>query len=274
MPLPKTSSPSLVPPTRLLVTGRQESTRSLFAKRPDGMADWILIYTEGGRSYYRSAGVEFFARAGDVILIRPGTPHEYGLDESHGYWKDTWTHFLPRPDCLEWLHWPELAPGMMRLHLTGAVRAQVRAELHHMDAAAHGTHRRHEEFAVNALERALLLCDSRNPLHAESHRDDRIRKAMRLLCERPEERFTVETLARKCGLSRSRFAELFSEQAGMPPLVFLEQQRLRRARELLEHTSLNLAEISEQCGFASAFYFSLRFKKQFGASPRDYRKRM
>ena len=264
---------SLVPPTRLLVTGRQESTRPLFAKRPDGSADWILIYNEGGRSYYRSAGVEFFARAGDMILIRPWTPHEYGLDESHGYWKDTWTHFLPRPDCLEWLHWPELAPGLMHLRLAGAVRAQVRAELYSMDAAAHGTHRRHEEFAVNALERALLLCDSRNPLHAGSRLDERIRKAMRLLCERPEERFSVEALARKCGLSRSRFAELFCEQAGMPPLAFLEQQRLRRARELLEHTSLNLAEVSLQCGFANAFYFSLRFKKQFGVSPRAYRKR-
>jgi AraC family transcriptional regulator of arabinose operon len=82
----------------------------------------------------------------------------------------------------------------------------------------------------------------------------------------------VETLARRCGLSRSRFAELFREQMGVSPLAFLENQRLRRARELLEHTSLNLAEISVQAGFASPFYFSLRFKKHFGASPRNYRR--
>jgi len=53
--------------------------------------------------------------------------------------------------------------------------------------------------------------------------------------------------------------------------VFLETQRLRRARELLEHTLLNLTEIAEKVGFSSPFYLSLRFKKQFGVSPRDYR---
>ena len=142
-----------------------------------------------------------------------------------------------------------------------------------MDAAAHSTGRRHEEFAVNALERALLLCDSQNPRHAGNRQDGRIRKAVHLICLRPEERFTVETLARGCGLSRSRFAELFREQAGEAPLAFVESQRLRRACELLEHTSLNMAEISAQSGFSSSFYFSLRFKKHCGASPRDYRRR-
>ena len=142
-----------------------------------------------------------------------------------------------------------------------------------MDAAAHSTGRRHEEFAVNALERALLMCDTQNPRHAGNRQDARIRKAVHLLCLRPDERLTVEALARHCGLSRSRFAELFREQVGVPPLAFLENQRLRRARELLEHTSLNLSEISAQSGFASPFYFSLRFKKHFGDSPRGYRRR-
>ena len=256
----------------MLVTGRQESRRRLFVRRPGGTRDWILIYTEEGQSYYRSSGREFTAKAGDTVLIRPGTPHEYGLDERHGHWKNTWTHFFPRPDCLGWLQWPEFAPGMMHLHLPGPLREQVRAELFSMDAAAHAMQRRHEEFAVNALERALLLCDSRNPRYAGSRHDARIRKAEHLLCQHPEERFTVEALARRCGLSRSRFAELFREQAGASPLAFLENQRLRRAREMLEHTSLNLAEISEQSGFASPFYFSLRFKKHFGVSPRNYRR--
>lgn len=272
--MPGASALRLVPPTRLLVTGRQESRRPLFVRRPDGMDEWILIYNEGGGSYYKSSGGEFAGKVGDAVLIRPGAPHEYGLDERHGYWKNTWTHFLPRVDCLDWLQWPEFAPGMMALHLEEPGRRQVRAELCQMDAAAHATGRRHEEFAVNALERALLLCDSQNPRHSANRQDERIRKAVNLLCAQPEERFTVEALARRCGLSRSRFAELFREQAGVSPLAFLESQRLRRARELIEHTSLNLSEISVQSGFASPFYFSLRFKKQFGVNPRDYRRRL
>jgi len=270
----KLAGSAFIPPTRLLVTGRQESRRPLFARRPAGVDEWILIYTEAGESYFHSSRAEFAGKAGDAVLIRPGTPHAYGLDERNGYWKNTWTHFQPRPDCLGWLQWPEFAPGMMHLHLDAPTREQVRAALYQMDAAARGGGRRHEELAVNALERALLLCDSQNPRHAENRQDARIRKAAHLLCLQPEQRYTVETLARGCGLSRSRFAEFFCEQMGISPLAFLENQRLRRARELLEHTSLNVAEISTQTGFASPFYFSLRFKKHFGASPRDYRRKI
>ena len=97
---------------------------------------------------------------------------------------------------------------------------------------------------------------------------------MEILCQRPAERVTVGGLARACGLSRSRLAELFREQTGASPLAFLELQRLRRARELLEHTALGLAEIAEAVGFSSPFYLSLRFKKQYGVSPRGYRQRM
>jgi len=270
--MPKPPSRRLTPPTRLLVTGRQESRRPVFVRRPGGVDEWILIFNEGGESYFKSSGGGFAGKAGDAVLIRPGTPHEYGLDEKHGYWKNTWTHFLPRPDCLDWLQWPQFAPGMMHLHLDEPIRGQVCAELYHMDAAAHSTGRRHEEFAVNALERALLLCDTRNPRHADDRQDARIRKAVNLLCLHPEERFSVEALARHSGLSRSRFAQLFRDEVGAPPLAFLENQRLRRARELLEHTSLNLSEISAQAGFTSPFYFSLRFKKHFGSSPRAYRR--
>jgi transcriptional regulator GlxA family with amidase domain len=60
----------------------------------------------------------------------------------------------------------------------------------------------------------------------------------------------------------------------MAPLAFLENQRLRRARELLENTSLSLTEIAGQAGFSSPFYLSLRFKRQFGLSPRDHRLRV
>lgn len=273
--MPQPSPERIVPPTRLLVSGRQDSkymTR-LFARRSKGTSDWLLIFTEAGQACFHTSSGIFHARGGDVLLFHPDTPQHYGIDESHGYWKNTWTHFLPRPGCLDWMQWPELSPGLMHLHIDHPMREQVLGELAIMDAAAHSTGARQEELAVNALERALLLCDTVNPRHANGVRDARIRKAIDLICNRFVERFTLDGLARQCGLSRSRLAELFSRQVGMPPLAFLEDHRLRRARELLEHTSSTLEEIAGQSGFSSAFYLSLRFKKHFGISPREYRRR-
>jgi AraC family transcriptional regulator of arabinose operon len=272
--MPKPAAPdalSFVPPARFLVSGHQESRRRCFALRPQGTRDWLLVLTEGGRACFRFPEGELIARRNDIVLIRPGVPHDYELDERRGYWKNLWVHFLPRPDAQDCLRWPELAPGMMHLRLAPPVYGQVRRELLLMDSAAHAAGRRSEELAVNALERALLFCDAANPRHAESRLDARVRKAVDALCRTPGERFTLDGLARHCGLSRSRFAELFREQVGVPPLAFLEVRRLRRVRELLGHTSLNLSEIAEQTGFSSPFYLSLRFRKQFGVSPRAHR---
>jgi len=81
-----------------LVTGKQEGRKKMWARRSSGTADWLLVYTEKGRAYFRFPGGEYLAVAGDLILVRPTTPHDYGVEKSHGYWKNTWIHFLPRPE--------------------------------------------------------------------------------------------------------------------------------------------------------------------------------
>jgi AraC family transcriptional regulator of arabinose operon len=267
------ASLAIVPPTRLLVAGRQDSTQRIYARRSAGTADWLLIYTEKGQAYFRFKGGEFTAKSDDLILIKPGTPHDYGLEEKYGHWKNTWIHFNPRPDCLAWLKWPEITKGLMHLHLEPPLRESVRKELRFMESTIGESARRGEEMAANALERVLLLCDSVNPLHYGNKIDPRIRKAVELLSLSYHSSFTLDGLARECGLSRSRLAELFRKETGSAPMTFLETRRMRRAQELFKYTSFSLAEIAEQTGFSSPFYLSLRFKKHYGISPRAYRKK-
>lgn len=263
----------IIPPTRLLFAGHQRSTRRTFARRSAGTNDWLLIFTEGGQAYFRFAKGEFLARKGDIVLISPNTPQDYGLDEKHGYWNNHWAHFLPRPECLEWMRWPEFAPGMRHLHLIPPFCKRVSQEFLAVERESHIEGRRQQELAINALERALLLCDSVNPRYLENRRDIRIRKAVELLGQVPELHHTLGSIASHCGISRSRFADLFKQQVGVSPFAFLETQRLRRVRELLEHTSFGLAEIAERTGYSSPYYLSLRFKKLFNISPREYRKK-
>ena len=84
---------------------------------------------------------------------------------------------------------------------------------------------------------------------------------------------TLDGLADMAELSVSRLAHLFREQVGMTPQQFLEQQRLERARQLLELSGRSIGDIAGDVGFDNPFYFTLRFKKLTGLSPRDYRKR-
>ena len=61
-------------------------------------------------------------------------------------------------------------------------------------------------------------------------------------------------------------------QTGQTLTGALAQLRLRQAARLLAYTSRNVSEIAADVGFESAFYFSRVFKRNFGASPLEYRK--
>ena len=46
---------------------------------------------------------------------------------------------------------------------------------------------------------------------------------------------------------------------------------MEHARDLLQHTEMTIAQISEQSGYSDLFYFSKRFKSFWGVSPSRYR---
>ena len=101
--------------------------------------------------------------------------------------------------------------------------------------------------------------------------DPRVREALDYLCRHLDQSIPLDALAEHCGLSASRLAHLFREQVAMTPVQFLESQRMRRARQLLEVTGMSVAEVGYEVGYDNPFYFSLRFKKATGKSPRQYR---
>jgi AraC family transcriptional regulator of arabinose operon len=163
----------------------------------------------------------------------------------------------------------------MRLTLEdAALRRKIAARFFEAHRLATGAQRRREALAMNALEEILLWCDQQNPQAASARLDGRVQKAMDYLCLHLAAEITLDAVAEASGLSVSRLAHLFRRQAGMTPLQFLELQRLNRARQLLELTPHTVQAIAAEVGFNSPFYFTLRFKRQTGLSPRAYRRRM
>jgi AraC family transcriptional regulator len=82
---------------------------------------------------------------------------------------------------------------------------------------------------------------------------------------------TLGELARVANLSEFHLARMFRASFGLPPHAWIAQQRLERARVLLRTTSLPLANIATQCGYANASHFSHRFRQGAGVSPAVYR---
>nr|WP_314258221.1 helix-turn-helix domain-containing protein [uncultured Devosia sp.] len=255
--------------TRRILTGHFHETSGYRAVRRNGVADWLLIHTVSGRGRFGHAAGEMIAEPGDWVLLRPGAPHDYGVESSLERWELLWAHFQPRPDWLDLLAWPEAAQGLFRLHLTEAQLAQRFMELHHL---LEGSHRRREALAVNAFEGLLLACDAHNPRESRPG-DPRIARAIDFIESHLTEKLLIERIAEAVGLSPSRLAHLFRDQTGGTIQSHIEARRLDIATDLLRRTSFPIKQIAASAGFENQFYFSQRFRRRMGLSPQQFRQR-
>lgn len=253
-------------PVLQLLTGHFRERSGYRAYRPNGVGDWLLIYTADGSGRFGHEAGELMCSPGDWILIRPGTLHDYG---AVGSWELLWVHFQPRAEWLPWLDWPEVSEGLMLLHIEAAEPAARFAEVHRLLG---GDLVRREAFAMNALEGLILACDLHNPRAVETRYDRRVMAAMDHLDRHLQMKTTLEDVAAAVGLSPSRLAHLFKTETGQTPQAYLEHRRMQRAAELLQRTGFSIQQVAAAVGFDSPFYFSRRFKAATGRSPSAFRR--
>lgn len=102
--------------------------------------------------------------------------------------------------------------------------------------------------------------------------DPEIGGALNLIHTRPEQPWTVQSLAGQIHMSRSAFAERFRQLVGDSPLQYLTKCRMQKAGRMLRETELGVKEIAAQAGYESVTSFSSAFKRQTGTSPAAFRK--
>jgi AraC-like DNA-binding protein len=100
----------------------------------------------------------------------------------------------------------------------------------------------------------------------------KISLAMAHINEHLTETVSVPDLAHVAGLSVSHFHRQFLHEVGYPPADYQTRQRVRRARELLQHSAEKVTAISDDLGFCSSQYFATVFKHMVGLTPNEYRK--
>ncbi len=81
----------------------------------------------------------------------------------------------------------------------------------------------------------------------------------------------LDGLARRFGLSKRTLTRRFRDETGMSPMQWLNQQRLTRARQLLERTDLPVDRVAERAGFGTGGSLRLHLQDTLGVSPTAYR---
>jgi AraC-like DNA-binding protein len=102
--------------------------------------------------------------------------------------------------------------------------------------------------------------------------DRHLAQALEAMHGKPAENWTVESLARTAGMSRSGFAARFKAVVGQAPLDYLTQWRIYCASRLLRQGGIALPEVARQVGYESAASFNRVFRRETGSTPGSFRK--
>lgn len=84
--------------------------------------------------------------------------------------------------------------------------------------------------------------------------------------------WTLEKMAEAIGVSKSHLQKIFKTETGKTLYAFLHDERLEKARELLEGDWEQIGQIGLKIGMPHESHFTRDFKKKYGLTPTAYRK--
>jgi AraC-like DNA-binding protein len=104
-------------------------------------------------------------------------------------------------------------------------------------------------------------------------RDAEIGHALALLHKDPAQQWTVASLARQSGLSRTVLADRFTHFLNESPIAYLTKWRMKLGAEFLQSTEDSVAEIAASVGYGSEAAFNRAFKREFSSPPAQFRRK-
>jgi AraC family transcriptional activator of pyochelin receptor len=101
----------------------------------------------------------------------------------------------------------------------------------------------------------------------------RIADARRLIDERWNEKLTLDSISRACGLNRAKLTRGFRSMFAMSVADAIADRRLGGARDMLLATDLPVSSIGYRCGYLNNASFTRAFSRRFGQAPTQFRSR-
>ncbi|AIQ44346.1 helix-turn-helix domain-containing protein [Paenibacillus sp. FSL R5-0912] len=125
-----------------------------------------------------------------------------------------------------------------------------------------------QNWAMDCLGAALRLLQTSHNVSSAT-----VTKIRQYIRSRLSEEITRDELAAHVYLNPAYLSRLFKKETGLSMSDVIIQERLQKAKQLLEETELKITDIAEQVGYTSLGSFSNLFKRMVGVTPQHYRAR-
>ncbi len=100
-----------------------------------------------------------------------------------------------------------------------------------------------------------------------------IKKIIEYIQNNYQQTITIAALAEVAGLSEHYLMRYFKSYMGITCVDYINEYRLNIATHLLAETDYPVGIIAEKCGITNASYFNRLFKKTYGITPKEYRRK-
>lgn len=102
--------------------------------------------------------------------------------------------------------------------------------------------------------------------------EEKMKQVLTFIRSHYAEALTVGQLAGLCHFSETYFMSFFKRFAGMTCVEYINHYRLSQAARTLVQTDRPVTEAALENGFRNISYFNRQFRRQYGTTPREYRK--
>lgn len=231
----------------------------------------VIAVTEAGGSKFRSQGVEDHAEPETLLVFNPDEPHS-GAVGDHDCWRYR-AIYLPISALTDASEALGMRAGALPYFQDNKLRDRALARRF---VALHRAFE--EEGGTLAKSSALLegLADlfarhGTPHYHAQAPGNERqiVARLVEYLSAHYSDDVTLPQLAELAGMTGYHVIRCFNRETGLSPHAYLNQLRLREARQLLAQGQ-RPAEVAISVGFYDQSALNRHFRKAFGVTPGQY----
>jgi AraC-like DNA-binding protein len=248
-------------------------------------SDWEIVYIDKGCVEVKRDKELLILSQGDIIFHRPHEFHSIkSYNSSPNFFVIAFECNSPSMSCFDKFH-TKLDKTQKNL-LSSAIKEAENAyhipkntiedDLFVKEDAVFGA----EQLVKTYLEQLLILLArkkmnvqlKRHSLIDEQDNTEIVAKIKKYIEEHLCEKITNKDICNHVGYGKTYISILFHEESGFTLNEFINKQKLKKAKELIRTSNMNIAEISDYLSFDNPHYFCRVFKKFFGMTPSEFRK--
>lgn len=246
------------------------SGNPVVTERPNGRADYQLLYISSGKAKFIFDDEERIIEEGSVILFKPHQAQYYYYEPSQ---KPTvyWIHFSGNDVDTVLNHYKlPTDENTFYIGICNDLPILFNQIIHEMKLRDE----KYEEMTVIKF-REVLLYINRSLINMSLKTQDTVtivNNAKTYFNNNYNQDINIGKYARSNNISANWLIKKFKEITGISPLQYILNLRMTTAKNLLLYSTNNISEIAIKVGYPNAMYFSRLFTKRFGSSPLNYKK--